>query len=210
MNLKTTVLLVDDRPPRLKDGLHKHNQTISDLLSIEGFHIADSKECESIFKELKNSNKEVFNSYNLVIIHESRLEGNSKQMLSSFKGKDFILFSGKLNTRINKQLDYEEKDIKKNNYILEVNSKDLYSARLKGFLENYTSNNIENITELIYGHNWKLNTLLTYRQVLIDAKYGDDINSGEKRKVLMNCEEIVGKKSLYQLTNEIEMFINLL
>ena len=127
MNLKTTVLLVDDRPPRLKDGLHKHNQTISDLLSIEGFHIADSKECESIFKELKNSNKEVFNSYNLVIIHESRLEGNSKQMLSSFKGKDFILFSGKLNTRINKQLDYEEKDIKKNNYILEVNSKDLYS-----------------------------------------------------------------------------------
>ena len=54
MNLKTTVLLVDDRPPRLKDGLHKHNQTISDLLSIEGFHIADSKECESIFKELKN------------------------------------------------------------------------------------------------------------------------------------------------------------
>ena len=65
------------------------------------------------------------------------------------------------------------------------------------FLDKFIKGEIEHITELIYGNNWKLNLMLNYRQLLLKGELG---RTEEEFKE--NIEKLIGKLPLEELTKK--------
>ena len=97
-------------------------------------------------------NNEIFNKYDIIIIHESINFKKDTDIIHKIKGycknnaKKLVIFSGN-----NSQPSLS-------NNTLTITAKSLYS-NIKIFLENY-KNNQSNILMLAYGEHWRLNILL--------------------------------------------------
>ena len=96
---------------------------------------------------------------NLLIIHKSSI--NSKGLMYVYKAcKDqcikIIFFSGGIT-----QLNYHNENLE----FLNINSSDLYSARLIPFIRNFLQDKVDNLLELVY-ENWELTYLLQLRKLI--------------------------------------------
>ncbi|QKG79311.1 hypothetical protein [Tenuifilum thalassicum] len=119
------------------------------------------EECRKLIDELNKKEFASLNDYDLIIIHRSSLSnGGINTVISHCKSKrkPLVFFSG----GVGQSLFYFEPYP----YFL-LNSKDFYNNTLPEFLRRYVEDKIEHISELIYGDNWKLNIMMTYRQTFV-------------------------------------------
>lgn len=195
------VILMDDRPKRMSLAIEKNGQDFNLYKSIEGLEIPLEQDCINLKEEINNGSGKSISNYSLIIAHQSAFSGTGLNILDSTCKShkiNLILFSGS----IRQPVYYAEKEYRK----LIINSKDLYSENLVHFIVKVIKNEMDHLTELIYADKWKLGIALTYRQLLIDQKYGDDIRSiSHKNKQLLNCISILGEcteDELSSLINE--------
>lgn len=190
------VILIDDRPKRMSIAFNKIGQDISMFSSLIALDIPLEMDCLKIKDEINSGSNKSISNYSLIIIHQSALSTTGLNSLDSnckSNNSKLILFSGSVRQPLYTTKDGFEKLI--------VNSKDLYSGLLLPFLKKNLNNESEHLTELIYAEKWKIGIALTYRQLLLDEKYGDDIKAiPHKNKQLLNCISILGEHTLEELT----------
>jgi hypothetical protein len=190
------VILIDDRPKRMSLALEKTGNDLNIYNSINGLEIPMDEHCNAIKDELNSGSGKLILNFSLIIAHQSALNGIGLNTLDStckLQNIKLILFSGSIRQPVYTNDNGFEKLI--------VNSKDLYSAGLLPFIKKTLNNQLEHLTELVYAEKWKLGIALTYRQLLIDKKYGDDINLiYHKKKQLLNCVSILGERTLEDLS----------
>jgi hypothetical protein len=199
------IILIDDRPKRMSLATEKIGQDLTLYTSTNGLNIPQGNDCLKIKDEINSGSGINISNYSLIIIHQSALNGlglNTLDSICKINNSKLILFSGSIRQPVFSSRDGFEKLI--------VNSKDLYSLLLIPFLQKALNNRLEHLTELIYSDKWKLGVALTYRQLLIDEKYGDDIKTvAHKNKQLLNCKSILGDLNLEELTQLISEQIEL-
>ncbi len=195
------IILLDDRPKRMSLAFEKNGQDLNLYTSIIGLYIPVENDCIRIKNELNSGSGESVKNYSLIIAHQSALSGlglNTIDSICKLYGIKLILFSGSIMQPVyNGNKGFQK---------LIVNSKDLYSVGLASFIKRTANDQLEHLTELIYAEKWKLGVALTYRQLLIDEKYGDDLKAiNHKNKQLLNCVSILGEctvEELSKLVNE--------
>jgi hypothetical protein len=190
------IILLDDRPKRMKLAFEKNGHDLNLYTSIEGLYIPIENDCIRIKNELNNGLGESVAKYSLIIAHQSAFSGMGLRTIDSIckvNSIKLILFSGS----IRQPVYYSDNGFHK----LIVNSKDFYSVGLPLFMKKTVGNELEHITELLYADKWRLSVALRYRQLLIDEKYGDDLKTiNHKHKQLLNCISILGECTLEKLT----------
>ena len=199
------IILLDDRPKRMSLAIEKNGQDLNLYTSIKGLYIPLENDCIRIKNELNNGSGESITNYSLLIAHQSAFSGIGLKTIDSIcklHGIKLILFSGS----IRQPVYYSDNAFHK----LIVNSKDLYSLVLLPFIKKTVNNQLEHLTELIYADKWKLGIALTYRQLLIDQKYVDNLKTiNHKNKQLLNCVSILGECTLEELSELINEQIQL-
>jgi len=153
------ILILEDRPSRQRLFLPNREKDIETLLSISGLSIPLVVDCKKIIDEINNEHYLFKDTLKLLIIHKSSI--NSKGLMYVYKAcKDqcikIIFFSGG-----NAQLNYHNENLE----FLNINSSDLYSARLIPFIRNFLQDKVENLLELVY-ENWELTYLLQLRKLI--------------------------------------------
>jgi hypothetical protein len=199
------IILLDDRPKRMSLAFEKNGQDLNLYTSIIGLYIPVENDCIRIKNELNRGSGESVKNYSLIIVHQSAFSGlglNTIDSICKLYGIKLILFSGS----IRQPVYYGNNSFQK----LIVNSKDLYSVGLASFIKKTANDQLEHLTELIYAEKWKLGVALTYRQLLIDEKYGDDLKAiNHKNKQLLNSVSILGECTLEELSKLINEQIQL-
>ena len=153
------ILILEDRPSRQRLFLPNREKDIETLLSISGLSIPLAVDCKKIIDEINNEHYLFKDTLKLLIIHKSSI--NSKGLMYVYKAcKDqcikIIFFSGG-----NAQLNYDNENLE----FLNINSSDLYSARLIPFIRNFLQDKVDNLLELVY-ENWELTYLLQLRKLI--------------------------------------------
>ncbi|SIQ92716.1 hypothetical protein [Maribacter ulvicola] len=164
------ILLIEDRPGRQAQFFN--NDEITYLNSLNYLNMPSEDKCREWLNVLNSKEQNGFNTYNLVIVHKSSLKPIGLSNLRELCKKnqiDLILFSGGLS-----QVLYQTMEFKS----LSINSSNLYTDRLKEFLENYSNGLIVSLLELVYGDQWKLEVLLRYRQ--LKTRYDAEPNNEVK------------------------------
>jgi len=190
------IILLDDRPKRMSIAFEKNGHDLNLYKSIKGLFIPLENDCIRIKNELNQGSGESISNYSLIIAHQSAFSGKGLKTIDSIcqlHSIKLILFSGSIRQPVYYNGNHFHKLI--------VNSKDLYSYKLPSFIIKTAENELEHITELIYADMWKLSAALTYRQLLIDEKYGDDLKViNHKNRQLLNCVSILGENTLEELS----------
>lgn len=153
------ILILEDRPSRQRLFLPNREKDIETLLSISGLSIPLAVDCKKIIDEINNERYLFKDTLKLLIIHKSSI--NSKGLMYVYKAcKDqcikIIFFSGGI-----AQLNYHNENLE----FLNINSSDLYSARLIPFIRNFLQDKVDNLLELVY-ENWELTYLLQLRKLI--------------------------------------------
>lgn len=153
------ILILEDRPSRQRLFLPNREKDIETLLSISGLSIPLVDDCKKIIDEINNERYLFKDTLKLLIIHKSSI--NSKGLMYVYKEcKDqcikIIFFSGGI-----AQLNYHNENLE----FLNINSSDLYSARLIPFIRNFLQDKVDNLLELVY-ENWELTYLLQLRKLI--------------------------------------------
>jgi len=153
------ILILEDRPSRQRLFLPNREKDIETLLSISGLSIPLAVDCKKIIDEINNEHYLFKDTLKLLIIHKSSI--NSKGLMYVYKVcKDqcikIIFFSGGI-----AQLNYHNENLE----FLNINSSDLYSARLIPFIRNFLQDKVDNLLELVY-ENWELTYLLQLRKLI--------------------------------------------
>jgi hypothetical protein len=199
------IILLDDRPKRMSLAFEKNGLDINIYKLIEGLDIPIENDCVRIKDELNSGIVDSVKNYSLIIAHQSAFTGlglNTIDSICKLHGIKLILFSGSIRQPVYNSINGFQKLI--------VNSKNLYSERLTNFLKKTANNQLEHLTELIYAEKWKLGVALTYRQLLIDEKYGDDLKTiNHKNKQLLNSISILGNYTVEELSKLIDEQIQL-
>jgi len=155
------ILLIEDRPQRQNDFLKLSN---IDLAKYEDF--LDNKTDIDIDFDLS--------FYDVIIAHQSIFINERKEILGKIKkycienNKPLVLFSG------NNEISYTHNEHEE----LVLNSKDIYSANLILFLEEFQKQSL-NIRILAFGNKWKLNILLNVLEeinIFIEKNTDEDID----------------------------------
>lgn len=153
------ILILEDRPSRQRLFLPNREKDIETLLSISGLSIPLVDDCKKIIDEINHERYLFKDTLKLLIIHKSSI--NSKGLMYVYKEcKDqcikIIFFSGGI-----AQLNYHNENLE----FLNINSSDLYSARLIPFIRNFLQDKVDNLLELVY-ENWELTYLLQLRKLI--------------------------------------------
>ena len=153
------ILILEDRPSRQRLFLPNREKDIETLLSISGLSIPLAFDCKKIIDEINNEHYLFKDTLKLLIIHKSSI--NSKGLMYVYKAcKDqcikIIFFNGGIS-----QLNYHNENLE----FLNINSSDLYSARLIPFIRNFLQDKVDNLLELVY-ENWELTYLLQLRKLI--------------------------------------------
>ena len=153
------ILILEDRPSRQRLFLPNREKDIETLLSISGLSIPLVDDCKKIIDEINHERYLFKDTLKLLIIHKSSI--NSKGLMYVYKAcKDqyikIIFFSGGIS-----QLNYHNENLE----FLNINSSDLYSARLIPFIRNFLQDKVDNLLELVY-ENWELTYLLQLRKLI--------------------------------------------
>ena len=153
------ILILEDRPSRQRLFLPNREKDIETLLSISGLSIPLVDDCKKIIDEINHERYLFKDTLKLLIIHKSSI--NSKGLMYVYKEcKDqcikIIFFSGGI-----AQLNYHNENLE----FLNINSSDLYSARLIPFIRNFIQDKVDNLLELVY-ENWELTYLLQLRKLI--------------------------------------------
>lgn len=153
------ILILEDRPSRQRLFLPNREKDIETLLSISGLSIPLVDDCKKIIDEINHERYLFKDTLKLLIIHKSSI--NSKGLMYVYKEcKDqcikIIFFSGGI-----AQLNYHNENLE----FLNINSSDLYSARLIPFVRNFIQDKVDNLLELVY-ENWELTYLLQLRKLI--------------------------------------------
>ena len=153
------ILILEDRPSRQRLFLPNREKDIETLLSISGLSIPLVVDCKKIIDEINNEHYLFKDTLKLLIIHKSSI--NSIGLMYVYKAcKDkcikIIFFSGGI-----AQLNYHNENLE----FLNINSSDLYSARLIPFIRNFLQDKVDNLLELVY-ENWELTYLLQLRKLI--------------------------------------------
>ena len=153
------ILILEDRPSRQRLFLPNREKDIETLLSISGLSIPLVDDCKKIIDEINHERYLFKDTLKLLIIHKSSI--NSKGLMYVYKAcKDqcikIIVFSGGI-----AQLNYHNENLE----FLNINSSDLYSARLIPFVRNFLQDKVDNLLELVY-ENWELTYLLQLRKLI--------------------------------------------
>jgi hypothetical protein len=187
------ILLLDDRPGRQEQYLgSKMREKLKDLKELTTLL---GEQCREMINKLNSKDDSNLEEFTLIIIHRSALsiDGiNTVKEHCKKKKKNLVFFSGGISQSLYSSQDFQ--------YML-LNSKDLYQPNLYNFLSKYVEGQVEHITELLYGDNWKLNLMLNYRQLLIKGKL-----SRTEENVKENIEKLIEKRLLedINLNKEIE------
>lgn len=186
-----SVLFIEDRMSRQVNMLGTNG--CENLRKIEGLTLSDNP--EQVIEQLNAGNPDVLTNYSLVIIHKSSINQIGLNTLYEYAKKhdsSIVLFSGGVSS-----VSY----IKDKFELLQLSSLDLYSLRLINFLKDYIENKSEHLMEIAYGKKWKLNFLFQYRHLLFLQDQKEDLsredeerNNITKEDLMMNCENILGKK----------------
>ncbi|HPO64671.1 MAG TPA: hypothetical protein PKY76_01825 [Bacteroidales bacterium] len=188
------VLLLEDRPKRQEQYLSK--ELIDKIKKLENVYMPLEEECRIIIQKLNDLNDEPLKEYSLIIIHRSSLSDNGRNTVTSHcknEKKTLVFFSGGIGQSL---FSFESFP-----YFL-LNSRDFYKDSLPDFLNRYLKDRIEHISELIYGQNWKLNMLMSYRQILLLNNIPRAIEP-----IKESFESIIGKKTIEELNKEINKII---
>lgn len=188
------VLLIEDRPDRQEQYLHK--ELIDKIKTLENVYMPLEKECRVIIQNLNDLNDEPLKEYLLIIIHRSSLSDNGRNTVISHcrkEKKTLVFFSGGIGQSL---FTFESFP-----YFI-LNSKDFYKESLPDFLRNYVEDKIEHISELIYGDNWRLNVMITYRQILLLENIPRAIEP-----IKESFESIIKIKTIQELDKEINEII---
>lgn len=174
-----SILLLENRKGRQAQFLDLSE--LKDLRSIKGFVEPNEEDCEKWLQQINQRKFDLLKNYSLLIIHKTAIEhAEVVQELSRFCSDfkiDLILFSGGLSQIVYGRGKHQS---------LAINSGDFYSSRLVSFIRNYTSGKTNSLLELIYGENWKLETLLRYRMIKKILE--------EERKSDGNLKEIIRRE----------------
>jgi hypothetical protein len=168
------ILLIENRPKRQRLFM---NEVKIDLTKYSD--ILDNKINEEYHKFIEDIKKDIFDltQYNIIIAHNSIFLNENSVILGKLKNyckinnKSLVLFSGNDNNVYNKE-NYEE---------LSLNSKDLYSANLELFLNEYRIGH-QHILILCFGTKWKANIILNSLEkvnIFIAQNKDEDIDYDE-------------------------------
>jgi hypothetical protein len=184
-------IIIEDRPKRQENLLPNGLSDVEAISNLEHISLPQESDCTSIISLIENDAFEDFHQFNLIIIHRSSLTTTGLKNLNSFcssNDKKLILYTGAQSTAT-----YLEKPFT----LLMVSANQLYSDNLLSFLSKYSTDKETNLCELLYGENWKLSLMLTYRQLLLDKKHGDDfLDFPDKQKLFDSCLSVLGNSTL--------------
>ena len=156
-----TILIIEDRPSRLKQHLSNGESDITRIKNISGISMPENENCKIIINAINSSTYEVTD--NLVIIHQSALSTRGLDHLNSEctkKDVSLILFSGG-----SSQTFFDSEPF----ILLSTSAGDLYSSRFIPFLDNYVKGESESILEII-NSNWKISYWMLLRQLIDTVK----------------------------------------
>ena len=196
------ILILEDRPSRQRLFLPNREKDIETLLSILGLSIPLVDDCKKIIDEINNERYLFKDTLKLLIIHKSSI--NSKGLMYVYKAcKDqyikIIFFSGGI-----AQLNYHNENIE----FLNINSSDLYSARLIPFIRNFLQDKVDNLLELVY-ENWELTYLLQLRKLIYSRDSEIEIyknrfdNKIKMINQILGYEKEIEEQNLNALINKI-------
>jgi len=191
------ILFLEDRPGRQEQYLT--SEGVKNLQSIEGVKRLLGKECREMIEQLNNNDDSPLNEFTLLLIHRSALSPVGIDTVINHcknNNKNLVFFSGGISQSLFSSENFP--------YLM-LNSKDFYQRNMSTFLRNYVDEKSKHITELIYGTNWDINLMLTYRQLLLKGEMG---RAEENFKE--SLEELIGKPPLGELNKKIESKILLL
>jgi len=191
------ILFLEDRPGRQEQYLT--SEGVKNLQSIEGVKRLLGKECREMIEQLNKNDDSPLNEFTLLLIHRSALSPVGIDTVINHcknNNKNLVFFSGGISQSLFSSENFP--------YLM-LNSKDFYQRNMSTFLRNYVDEKSKHITELIYGTNWDINLMLTYRQLLLKGEMG---RAEENFKE--SLEELIGKPPLRELNKKIESKILLL
>lgn len=196
------ILLIEDRPGRQAQFLNR--EEIDHLNSLNDLNMPQEHKCREWLNNINSKEFEKVDGYDLLIIHKSSLKpiglANLREICKTGR-INLILFSGGLSQVLFQTMKFQ---------FLSINSSDLYTGRLREFLENYSKGETDSLLELIYGEQWKLEILLRYRQLKMryKAESNDEVKFELEDELSMLQETI--KDEVRNLEKEIDkIFISI-
>lgn len=160
------VILIENRTDRQKHYLPNQEADVDTLNALSFLKNSIGDDCKKNLKQIDENDLTFLSPYDLIIIHRSALaelpSGNATVRISNYaskSNKDLILYSGAITNFY-----YSETNGK---YLL-ISSKDFYSNNLIPFLYSYANGNSKALVEMVFGHNWKLNYYLKFRELLLN------------------------------------------
>ena len=191
------ILLLEDRPGRQMQYLDP--EKIKKLKTTKDLKILLGNDCRYMIDKLNHADDSELYDFTLIIIHRSALSNVGIDTVTNHckvNNKYLVFFSGGISQSLFSSQSFQ--------YLL-LNSKDFYQSNMFNFLDKFIKGEIEHITELIYGNNWKLNLMLNYRQLLLKGELG---RTEEEFKE--NIEKLIGKLPLEELNKKIKTKITLI
>jgi hypothetical protein len=186
------IILIEDRSERQRQFLGIDQLT--DLKNLNGLTILSGQDCYETIEEINGTDDIIsLSEYKMIIIHRSALRSSGINKLINYckiNNRDLIFFSGDISQSI-----FSADDI----HLLLINSKELYQPHLKNFLSKYILGKVNHLSELIYGDLWRINIMLSLRQLLIKGDL--DRMSSELKEQYQN---LIGLYSLEDLNKEID------
>jgi hypothetical protein len=173
--MKKTILIED----RINRQILFTKKAGSDFLMVEGLKsVSGKREFKELYDKIASKTLEVLDGFDAIIAHRSAFEHADRLVLFDYCAKNkkaLIFFSGGITAPV-----YTDS---RGFPFLSLNSKDLYSSKLKLFLEQAKLGDI-NVMILAFGSNWELNSLIKYELHLTSLLNDSDLDTGVPKIVI--------------------------